>query len=72
MSFDQSHADALSELADVKHENAVLSEDVADLVRHNARLHLLLAEHGVADPARANLSPRERRVLEEADKRGAQ
>lgn len=69
MAFDQGYADALQELDEVKHQNVVLAEEVAELQHETARLHVLLAEHGIADPARAKLSARQRRVLAEADVR---
>lgn len=67
MSVDQPHADVFH--ADVIGEFREAREEIVDLTRHLARLHLLLAQHGIEDPARANLSPRERRVLAEADER---
>jgi hypothetical protein len=67
MSFDQAHADALRDLADLKHENRLASEQIVELRGELARLHLLLAEHGINDPARANLSQRERQELADMD-----
>lgn len=57
MSFDQGYADALEEIAELKSEVA--------------RLHALLTEHGVEDPARARLSKEQRHRLAEADRRDA-